>query len=32
MFITYQGEGDGVPKSVEAFEEREKMFRHRDAI
>ena len=32
MFITNKGEGDGVFMSVEAFEEREKMFRHRDAI
>ena len=32
VFITNKGEGDGVFMSVEAFEEREKMFRHRDAI
>ena len=32
VFITNKGEGDGVFMSVEAFEEREKMFHHRDAI
>lgn len=32
IFITNNGEDDGVYMSMEAFEEREKMFRHRDAI
>ena len=32
IFITKNGEDDGVYLSMEAFEEREKMFRHRDAI
>lgn len=32
IFITKNGEDDGVYMSMEAFEEREKMFRHRDAI
>ena len=32
IFITRNGEDDGVYMSMEAFEEREKMFRHRDAV
>ena len=32
IFITNKGEDDGVFMSMAAFEEREKMFRHRDAI
>ena len=32
IFITNKGEDDGVFMSMEAFEEREKMFRHRDKI
>ena len=32
IFITKNGEDDGVFMSMEAFEEREQMFRHRDAI
>lgn len=32
VFITKNGEDDGVFMSMETFEEREKMFRHRDAI
>lgn len=32
IFITAKGERDGVFMSVAAFEEREKMFRHRDMI
>ena len=32
VFITNKGEGDGVFISVDAWEEREKMFRHRDLI
>ena len=32
IFITKNGEDDGVYMSMEAYEEREKMFRHRDAI
>ena len=32
IFITKNGEDDGVFMSMEAFEEREKMFRHRDAV
>lgn len=32
IFITKNGEDDGVYMSMEAFEEREKMFLHRDAI
>ena len=32
VFITNKGEGDGVFISVDAWEEREKMFRHRDMI
>lgn len=32
IFITKNGEGDGVFMSIEAFEEREKIFQHRDAI
>ena len=32
IFITKNGEDDGVFMSMEAFEEREKMFQHRDAI
>lgn len=32
IFITNKGEGDGVFISVDAWEEREKMFRHRDMI
>lgn len=32
IFITKNGEDDGVYMSMETFEEREKMFRHRDAI
>ena len=32
VFITNKGEADLVVLSIEAFEEREKMFRHRDAI
>ena len=30
IFITNKGEDDGVFMSMEAYEEREKMFRHRD--
>lgn len=32
IFITQNGEEDGIYMSMEAFEEREKMFRHRDTI
>lgn len=32
IFITNKGEGDGVFMSMAAYEEREKMFRHRDMI
>lgn len=32
IFITNKGEGDGVFMSMETYEEREKMFRHRDEI
>lgn len=32
IFITNKGEDDGVFMSMEAFEEREKMFRHRDKV
>lgn len=32
IFITNKGEDDGVYMSMAAFEEREKMFRHRDMI
>lgn len=32
IFITNKGEADVVLLSMEAFEEREKMFRHRDMI
>jgi PHD/YefM family antitoxin component YafN of YafNO toxin-antitoxin module len=32
IFITNKGEGDGVYLSLEAWEEREKLFRHRDRI
>lgn len=32
IFITNKGEDDGVFMSMEAYEEREKMFRHRDLI
>lgn len=32
IFITNKGEDDGVFMSMAAFEEREKMFRHRDKI
>lgn len=32
IFITKNGEDDGVYMSMETFEEREKMFRHRDAV
>ena len=32
IFITNKGEDDGVYMSMEAYEEREKMFRHRDKI
>ncbi len=32
IFITNNGEDDGVYMSVAAFEEREAMYRHRDAI
>ena len=32
FFITNKGEDDGVFMSMEAYEEREKMFRHRDMI
>ncbi len=32
IFITNNGEDDGVYMSMEAFEEREKMYRHRDAV
>lgn len=32
IFITKNGEEDGVYMSMEAYEEREKMYRHRDAI
>lgn len=32
IFITKNGEDDGVFMSMETFEEREQMFRHRDAI
>lgn len=32
IFITNKGEDDGVFLSMEAWEEREKMFRHRDRV
>lgn len=32
IFITNKGEDDGVFMSMAAYEEREKMFRHRDKI
>lgn len=32
IFITNKGEDDGVFMSMAAYEEREKMFRHRDQI
>ena len=32
IFITNKGEDDGEFMSMEAYEEREKMFRHRDQI
>ena len=32
IFITRNGEDDGVYMSMETFEEREKMYRHRDAV
>ena len=32
IFITNKGEDDGVLMSMAAYEEREKMFRHRDKI
>lgn len=32
IFITNKGEDDGVFMSMEAYEEREAMFRHRDMI
>jgi prevent-host-death family protein len=32
IFITNKGEGDGVFISVDAWEAREKMFRHRDMV
>lgn len=32
VFITNKGEDDGVFMSMAAYEEREKMFRHRDKI
>ena len=32
IFITNKGEDDGVFMSMAAFEEREKMYRHRDKI
>ena len=32
IFITNKGEDDGVFMSMEVYEEREKMFRHRDMI
>lgn len=32
FIITNEGEDDGVFMSMEAYEEREKMFRHRDRI
>lgn len=32
IFITNKGEDDGVFMSMAAFEEREKMYRHRDMI
>ena len=32
IFITNKGEDDGVFMSMAAYEEREKMFRHRDLI
>ena len=32
IFITNKGEDDGVFMSMEAYEEREKTFRHRDQI
>lgn len=32
IFITNKGEDDGVFMSMEAYEEREKMFQHRDQI
>ena len=32
IFITNKGEDDGVFMSMEAYEAREKMFRHRDLI
>ena len=32
IFITNKGENDGVFMSMAAFEEREKMYRHRDKV
>ena len=32
IFITNKGDADGVFMSMDAFEEREKMYRHRDKI
>ena len=32
IFITNKGEDDGVSLSMEAWEEQEKMFRHRDRV
>lgn len=32
IFITNKGEDDGVFMSMDAYEERERMFRHRDMI
>jgi len=32
VYITNKGEADGVYLSMEAFESREKMFRHRESI
>ena len=32
VFITNKGEGDGVFMSIEAYEEREKMLRHREKL
>lgn len=32
IFLTNKGEADGVFMSMEAYEEREKMYRHRDLI
>ena len=32
IFITNKGEDDGVFMSMETYEEREKMFRHRDQV